>query len=35
MVKDHRTGVEVGNVEAVFDGDLEVFMKEYLLMQRT
>jgi peptide chain release factor 2 len=35
MVKDHRTGVEVGNVEAVFDGDLDVFMKEYLLMQRT
>jgi peptide chain release factor 2 len=35
MVKDHRTGVEVGNVAAVFDGNLEVFMKEYLLMQRT
>jgi peptide chain release factor 2 len=35
MVKDHRTGMEVGNVEAVFDGNLDAFMKEYLLMQRT
>jgi peptide chain release factor 2 len=35
LVKDHRTGMEVGNVEAVFEGALEPFMKEYLLMQRT
>jgi len=35
LVKDHRTGMEVGNVEAVFEGALEPFMKEYLLTQRT
>ncbi len=34
LVKDHRTGVEVGHVEAVFDGALDVFIKEYLLSQR-
>jgi peptide chain release factor 2 len=31
LIKDHRTGVEVGNVEAVMDGDLEPFIKGYLL----
>jgi peptide chain release factor 2 len=31
LIKDHRTGVEVGNVEAVMDGDLDVFIKAYLL----
>ena len=31
LIKDHRTGVEVGNVEAVFDGGLDVFIKAYLL----
>ncbi len=30
MVKDHRTGVEVGNTEAVLDGDLDKFIEEYL-----
>jgi peptide chain release factor 2 len=30
MVKDHRTGVEVGNVEAVLDGDLDGFIEAYL-----
>lgn len=30
MVKDHRTGVETGNVQAVMDGDLERFMEGYL-----
>jgi len=33
MVKDHRTKVEVGNVERVLDGDIDVFIKSYL-MQR-
>ena len=33
MVKDHRTKVEVGNVERVLDGDIDVFIKRYL-MQR-
>ena len=31
LIKDHRTGLEVGNVEAVIDGDLEPFIKTYLL----
>lgn len=35
LVKDHRTGIEVGNVEAVFDGALDAFIKELLLTQRT
>lgn len=30
MVKDHRTGYEVGNVQAVMDGDLNGFMDSYL-----
>ena len=30
MVKDHRTGYEVGNVQAVMDGDLNGFMEAYL-----
>lgn len=30
MVKDHRTNVEVGNVQAVMDGDLNVFIESYL-----
>jgi len=31
MVKDHRTGVEVGNADAVLDGDLDQFIQAYLL----
>ncbi len=30
MVKDHRTGYETGNTQAVLDGSLEDFMKAYL-----
>ncbi|MFQ6090992.1 MAG: peptide chain release factor 2 [Candidatus Bipolaricaulia bacterium] len=30
LVKDHRTGVEVGNVEAVLDGALDEFIEGYL-----
>lgn len=30
MVKDHRTGYETGNVQAVMDGDLDPFITEYL-----
>ena len=33
MVKDHRTKVEVGNVDRVLDGDLDVFIKSYLLQK--
>jgi len=31
MVKDHRTGKEVGNVEAVLNGDIDGFIEAYLL----
>jgi peptide chain release factor 2 len=30
MVKDHRTKMEVGNVQAVMDGDIDGFIEEYL-----
>ncbi len=32
MVKDHRTNCEIGNVNAVLDGDLNRLIQEYLLM---
>ena len=32
LVKDHRTGYENGNVQAVMDGDLDGFMNAYLSM---
>ena len=34
-IKDHRTGTEIGNVEAVMDGDIEAFIKAYLLWARS
>lgn len=30
MVKDHRTGCEVSNVDAVMDGDIDIFVETYL-----
>jgi peptide chain release factor 2 len=30
MVKDHRTSCEVGNTDAVLDGDLDKFIQAYL-----
>lgn len=30
LVKDHRTGIETGNVSAVMDGDIDDFIMEYL-----
>ena len=33
MVKDHRTGFEVGNVDAVMDGDLDGFIESFFKMQ--
>jgi len=30
LVKDHRTNVEVGNVDQVMDGDIDVFISAYL-----
>lgn len=32
MVKDHRTEFEMGNTEAVLDGDLDPFIESYLRM---
>ena len=33
MVKDHRTGYEVGNVDSVMDGELDGFIEAYLKQQ--
>lgn len=34
MIKDHRTDFEVGNVGPIMDGDLNGFVKAYLMMQK-
>lgn len=31
LIKDHRTGLEEGNVDKVLDGDLDAFMRKFLL----
>lgn len=33
LVKDHRTNIEVGNVQGVMDGDLDPFIIAYLQLQ--
>jgi peptide chain release factor 2 len=33
-IKDHRTNLEIGNVESVMDGDIDEFIKAYLLWAR-
>jgi len=33
MIKDHRTDYEVGNVGPVMDGELDGFIKSYLMME--
>lgn len=30
LVKDHRTGYETGNINAVMDGDIDGFINAYL-----
>lgn len=30
LVKDNRTGIEVGNVDAVLDGEIDIFIESYL-----
>jgi len=30
LVKDHRTGLEIGNVQAVIDGEIDPFIEAYL-----
>lgn len=34
LIKDHRTEYEVGNVGPVMDGELDGFIKAYLMMQK-
>lgn len=33
MVKDHRTGYEVGNINSVMDGEIDGFINAYLKMK--
>jgi peptide chain release factor 2 len=33
-VKDHRTNMDVGNVDAVLDGDIDCFIQEYLINKK-
>lgn len=35
MVKDHRTNKDIGNAQAVLDGDLDPFISAYLIYQST
>ncbi|HBB29389.1 MAG TPA: peptide chain release factor 2, partial [Clostridiales bacterium] len=30
LVKDHRTNAEIGNIQSVMDGNIDVFINEYL-----
>jgi peptide chain release factor 2 len=34
LVKDHRTNIEVGNLERVMDGDLDIFIDAFLRMKK-
>lgn len=34
MVKDHRTNAEMGNVDSVMDGNIDLFINEYLKMNK-
>lgn len=34
LVKDHRTGLEIGNIQAVMDGEIDGFMDEALRWQK-
>jgi len=34
LVKDHRTKHEMGDADRVLDGDLDPFIKSYLLSRR-
>jgi peptide chain release factor 2 len=34
LVKDHRTGYEVGNTDSVLEGNIEDFIEAYLLSKK-
>ena len=34
LVKDHRTNAEMGNVDSVMDGNIDLFINEYLKMNK-
>jgi peptide chain release factor 2 len=34
MIKDHRTDYEVGNVQPIMDGELDGFIKAYLMNEK-
>lgn len=34
LVKDHRTNAEIGNVDSVMDGNINLFINEYLKMNK-
>ena len=33
LVKDHRTKQETGNIQSVMDGDLDIFIRSFLLSE--
>jgi peptide chain release factor 2 len=35
MVNDHRTGLKDGNINAVLEGDLDPFIRSFLLTRAT
>ena len=35
MVKDHRTKLDQGNVDRVLDGDIDEFIKTFLMKKAT
>lgn len=35
LVKDHRTLTEIGNIDAVMNGDIDIFIKEYLKQSKS
>jgi peptide chain release factor 2 len=30
LIKDHRTGIEVGDVQSILNGDIDIFIKGFL-----